>query len=95
MKRNFAMTLGVAAVAASLMSHAVHAHTVAWYSDHIEEAKKRDMQCQAKQKSDISPGVEDQTDCDNAVVALVTQPSKRPIPKAISAPAPKWKNFGH
>ena len=93
-KKVFALTLGFA-VAAPLVSQAAHAHTAAWYSDHIDEAKKRDKECQAKQKADNSLSTEERNDCDNAVFALVTQPSKQPIPKATSTPTPKWKNFGH
>ena len=93
-KKVFALTLGFA-VAASLVSHAVHAHTAAWYSDHIDEAKTRYKECEAKQKADNSLSTEEKNDCDNAVVALVTQRSTQPIPKATSAPAPKWKNFGY
>lgn len=93
-KKVFALTLGIA-LAASIASHAAHAHTAPWYSDHIDEAKKRDKECQAKQQADISLSAEEKNDCDNAVLALVTQPPKQPIPKATSAPAPKWKNFGH
>ena len=91
-KSVFALTVGIAA---SIAFQSAHAHTIAWYSDHIDEAKKRYKECQAKEKADISPTPEEKSDCDNAVVALVTQRSKQPIPQATSAPAPKWKNFGH
>ncbi|SDE01756.1 hypothetical protein SAMN05216345_1332 [Cupriavidus sp. YR651] len=71
------------------------AHTSAWYSDHIDEARKSYKECQAKEKADISLKPEEKSDCDNALVALMLQRSKQPIPEATSAPAPKWKNFGH
>ncbi|QYY33574.1 hypothetical protein K2O51_31595 (plasmid) [Cupriavidus pinatubonensis] len=95
MKKNVcAITVGVA-IAASISVHSAHAHTTAWYSDHIDEAKKRDKECQAKLKADIAPNPEEKSDCDNAVVALMTQRPKQPIPQATSAPAPKWKSSAH
>lgn len=95
MKKNvFALTVGFA-IAASIAVNAAHAHTVAWYSDHIDDAKKRDKECQTKLRADITPNPEEKSDCDNAVVALMTQRSKKPIPQATSGSAPKWKNFGH
>ncbi|MCY0852535.1 hypothetical protein [Cupriavidus sp. D39] len=94
MKKLPALTIGFG-IAASMVFHAAHAHTREWYSDHIDEAKNRYRECEAKQKADVPPNSEEKGDCDNAVVALMTQRSSKPIPKAESAPAPKWKNFGH
>lgn len=92
-KKVIALPVGIAF--AALMSHVSYAHTTAWYSDHLDEAKKSYKACQAKEKADISLSTEEKNDCDNAVVALVTQRSNAPIPPATSAPAPKWKGFGH
>lgn len=93
-KKGFAIAAGFA-VAASLVVHAAHAHTGAWYSDHIDEAKKRQVECRTKEKADIELSPEEKKDCDNAVVAVMTQPYSKPIPSSKSAPAPKWSNFGH
>ncbi len=94
MKMNaFALPIGIALTA--LTCQVAYAHTSAWYSDHLEEARMRDKECQAKQKADIRLSSEEKSDCDNAVVALFTQRSNKPIPRATSAPAPKWKGFGH
>jgi hypothetical protein len=86
-----ALTLGAVA---TLVSLGANAHTTAWYSAHLDEAKLRDKACQSQLKADRALTPDEKSDCDNAVVALVTQPPKQAIPKATSAPAPKWKNFG-
>ncbi|WP_454727914.1 MULTISPECIES: hypothetical protein [Cupriavidus] len=93
-KQRIALTAGLA-VAAGVLSQSVYAHTQAWYADHLDEAKARDKVCQAKLKADVSLTPDEKSDCDNAVVALVLQPAKRPIAKATSAPAPKGNLSGH
>ncbi|WP_425953315.1 hypothetical protein [Ralstonia pseudosolanacearum] len=92
--KNFVIALGLT-VAAVIAPHTASAHTKAWYAEHIDEAKKRDAECSARLKADIKLSPEDKEDCDSAVIALLTRPYSKPIPQATSAPAPKWKNFGH